>query len=208
MKIFEGEMYSYNYFPTHVAETYIKNFNNINKDIIPKIYSLKKEDNQKIKRSNQGGWHSSDNLHNNIDFKNIHDKLHEALNAFVNQFDYDNEKYFLNIVNMWSIINKKYDYNELHSHSNSLWSGVYYVKAPEKCGKINLYDPRPQAHCVQHETKTKELSSLNFTKISFTPSDGKCVIFPGWLQHNVEPNMSNDDRIIISFNVEQCKKII
>ena len=169
---------------------------------------LKKEDSQKITRSNQGGWHSKDNLHNDIHFKNIHDKICEALNAFVKQFDYDNEKYFLNIVNMWSIVNKKYDYNELHSHSNSLWSGVYYVKAPENCGKINLYDPRPQAHCVQHQTKTKELSSLNFTKISFTPSDGKCLIFPGWLQHNVEPNMSNDDRIIISFNVEQSKKII
>jgi len=208
MNIFEGEMYAYNYFPTHVAETYIKDFNNINKDIIPKIYNLKKEDSQKITRSNQGGWPSKDNLHNDIHFKNIHDKICEALNAFVKQFDYDNEKYFLNIVNMWSIVNKKYDYNELHSHSNSLWSGVYYVKAPENCGKINLYDPRPQAHCVQHQTKTKELSSLNFTKISFTPSDGKCLIFPGWLQHNVEPNMSNDDRIIISFNVEQSKKII
>ena len=208
MNIFEGEMYAYNYFPTHIAETYLKDFNNINNNIIPKLYNLKKETSQKIVRSNTGGWHSPDDLNYRPEFRNIFNAIMEAVNAFTKQFEYDDDFFDLEIKNMWSIINQKYHFNELHSHSNSLWSGVYYVKAPQNCGKINLYDPRPQAHCVHHFTKTKEMSPLNFTKISFEPKDGKCLIFPGWLQHNVEPNMSDEDRIIISFNIDQSKKII
>ena len=124
MNIDEGEMYMYNYFPTNVAETYIKDYRNINKEITSKIYNLKKENTKKIIRSNTGGWHSSDNLHHLTEFKNIHDKILEAINVFVKQFNYDDVNYDLKIVNMWSIVNKKYDYNQLHSHYNSLWRGI------------------------------------------------------------------------------------
>jgi len=208
MNIFEGEMYVYNYFPTHVAETYLKDYQTINLDLIPKIYNLKKQTSQKIVRSNTGGWHSSSDLNYRPEFRKIYNSILEAVNAFTKQFDYNDKQYYLEIESMWSIINQKYNYNEVHSHSSALWSGVYYVKAPQDCGKINLFDPRPQAHCTTHHTKSEKLSSLNYTKISFEPKDGKCLIFPGWLQHNVEPNMSDEDRIIISFNIEQSKKII
>ena len=36
-----------------------------------------------------------------------------------------------------------YSYNKTHTHPNSLWSGVYYIKVPKNSGKLFLEDPRP-----------------------------------------------------------------
>ena len=50
-----------------------------------------------------------------------------------------------------------------------------------------------------------------WTKVNFTPTPGKMIIFPSWLYHAVNPNMSTEEgdaanRIIISFNLNQRKK--
>jgi len=203
-----GEMYVYNYFPTKVAETYLKNYENINNDILPKIYDLQNSQTDNLQRSNEGGWHSTDDLNYRPEFRNIHNAILESVNALGNNLNYDTNKYYLKISNMWSIINKKHDYNSSHSHTNALWSGVYYVKADKDSGNLNLYDPRLQAHTTHHYTNDKELHELNYTSMKFTPHTGKCLIFPGWLIHDVSPSKSDNDRIIISFNIGQSPKVL
>ena len=42
---------------------------------------------------------------------------------------------------MWAIINKKKDFNVVHSHPNSLLSAAYYVKAPKNCGRFQVENP-------------------------------------------------------------------
>ena len=37
----------------------------------------------------------------------------------------------------------QYSYNKTHTHPNSMWSGVYYIKVPKNSGKLFLEDPRP-----------------------------------------------------------------
>ena len=49
----------------------------------------------------------------------------------------------LGLGNMWANINPTYSYNKTHTHPNSMWSGVYYIKVPKKSGKLFLEDPRP-----------------------------------------------------------------
>ena len=39
---------------------------------------------------------------------------------------------------MWAIINKKNDFNIVHTHPNSYLSAAYYVKAPKDCGKFQV----------------------------------------------------------------------
>ena len=33
------------------------------------------------------------------------------------------------------------------------------------------------------------------------PEDNKLILFPSWLEHDVEPSKSDEDRISIAFNV-------
>ena len=41
-----------------------------------------------------------------------------------------------------------------------------------------------------------------FTYVSVDPVDNQLIIFPAWIQHMVEPNMSEEDRVSIAFNIE------
>ena len=45
---------------------------------------------------------------------------------------------------MWSIINVPGSFNRSHIHPDCLWSGVYYVQAPEGAGQIEFTEPRTQ----------------------------------------------------------------
>ena len=44
--------------------------------------------------------------------------------------------------NMWANINPPGGMNRAHQHPNSLWSGVYYIKASKNCGNLKIDDPR------------------------------------------------------------------
>jgi len=46
-------------------------------------------------------------------------------------------------------------------------------------------------------------TATDFTaeEITMRPEEGRMYVFPGWLEHGVEENRSNQDRVSISFNV-------
>ena len=46
-----------------------------------------------------------------------------------------------------------------------------------------------------------EFNLLNFPRISYKVHEGMMLIFPSWLLHGVEMNMSDQDRVCISFNI-------
>jgi|TARA_R100000482_G_scaffold104042_1_gene46769 uncharacterized protein (TIGR02466 family) len=91
-------------------------------------------------------------------------------------------------------------YNERHhhdAHSGVFMSGVFYVKCPEGSGKIRFYDPRP------HINTAPDMRYYNAgnTHHWFTPVPNTLLMFPAWLEHDVEINKSKEERISISFNV-------
>ena len=43
---------------------------------------------------------------------------------------------------------------------------------------------------------------LNAELINIKPKEGLLVLFPSYLYHSVEENLSNDERIVISFNLD------
>lgn len=103
--------------------------------------------------------------------------------------------------NMWVNINKKGDWNDIHDHdpyAGTALSGVFYVKTPVNCGKIRFYDPR------QFVTKAPDMKYYNDGNHYhyIDPQPNLLIIFPGWLKHSVEPNLSDQDRISVSFNIK------
>ena len=54
---------------------------------------------------------------------------------------------------------------------------------------------------MKSPSKTKQ-TELSAEALSFTPDEGDLLIFPAYLHHSVEENLSNEDRIVISFNVD------
>ena len=72
-----------------------------------------------------------------------------------------------------------------------------------KCGNIKFYDPIDQKS-MQSPNK-KELNDLSSEVITVVPNEGDLLIFPSYLHHSVEENLSEDERIVISFNIEILK---
>jgi uncharacterized protein (TIGR02466 family) len=79
-------------------------------------------------------------------------------------------------------------------------SGVYYLKVPQKSGNLVFLEPKPQAE-VLSPPKKKNASVHIAHSVDFEPKENSLIFFPSWLQHEVKINNSNEDRVILSFNI-------
>ena len=47
----------------------------------------------------------------------------------------------------------------------------------------------------------QQMTDFTAEEIQMRPEEGRLYVFPGWLEHGVEENRSDRDRVSISFNV-------
>ena len=172
--------------PTVVMQsTFVENLEEMKKE----IYRLTTVPSD-IKKSNYGGWQSDIHLHENAVFKPLCDYI-SAVCAQV--FKVKGAK----LHQMWACINKKYDQNLIHSHTNNYnLSGVYYLNIPRDSGDIVFRDPRPGANQAPYRLFKDDGDSEYFT-----PFEGLIILFPSYLEHFVLPNRSDGDRISMSFDL-------
>jgi uncharacterized protein (TIGR02466 family) len=99
--------------------------------------------------------------------------------------------------NYWININRKNNFNYPHFHPRSLFSGVYYVNAAADSGNLVIKRPDIQEHYVDN------FNSI-YTQKNFciTPKTGLFVVFPSYLCHFVEQNLSEEPRISIAINFD------
>ena len=125
--------------------------------------------------------------------------IKKNLNSSIIDMNWDLDIQSVKISSMWAIINEQGAWNQKHQHSNSDISAAYYVSAHENCGDIVFYDPRPSR--VYKYPIAKSPNKLNATVNSIKPEPGMLVLFPSYLDHSVNPNLSEKKRVVISFNL-------
>ncbi len=186
------------HFPTPI---YIFDHNDpsLNEQLEKDIVAWSNQD-KGITRTNVQGWHSTTDMHQKPEYKKLVDGLFEAQHMIYKEEHLDSEPF---LGNMWANINPPGGMNRAHIHPNSLWSGVYYVKAPENSGQLKMEDPRSVALMVRPRQKAHKLPQRLYRETHYEPIDGRCIMFPSWLMHCVDPNQSNDIRISVSFNFLQ-----
>jgi len=203
------------YFPTMVFSALAgTDAAQINAHLLDVIYAARKADAKGIERSNfsaLGSWHSHNFLHRDVGFAPIVDLVTRLSRHMADDLGYA-ASHELRIGTMWAIINPPGAFNRAHIHPDCLWSGVYYVQAPEQCGQIEFIDPRTEhlMRATAFEPGAKRPKRC-WTKVNVRPVAGKLLIFPAWLYHAVHPNLSTDptpssDRVIISFNLSQRRR--
>ena len=186
------------HFPTPIYIADIKH-PTLNQELERDIIAWSKQD-KGIVRTNVQGWHSTTNMHELPQFKKLVDMLYECQRTVYQQEHYESEPF---LGNMWANINPPGGMNRAHQHPNSLWSGVYYIKAPKNCGHLKIDDPRASAAMFRPRQKAHKLPQRLYRETHYEPIDGRCIMFPSWLMHCVDPNKSNDIRISVSFNFLQ-----
>ena len=209
-----GELIRKIYFSTPIYYQDLPDAEKLNETIKPQIYAWKSQDQEGIVRSNVkqvGSWHSQLDMHQREEYRALTEQILAAVQNIYDNLGYD-PAYEPAYDNMWVIINPKYAYNRNHIHPNVLWSGVYYVQAPPDSGQIFFSDPRPQAqHFTPRYAPGTPRKREVWSEVYFQPIEGRLILFPGWLVHEVEPNMSDrdgpaGDRISVSFNFYQRRR--
>jgi len=188
------------HFPTPV---YIADIEHptLNQELERDIVAWSKQD-KGIVRTNVQGWHSTTDMHQKPQFKKLVSMLYACQKTIYDQEHLDSEPV---LGNMWANINPPGGMNRAHQHPNSLWSGVYYIKAPKNCGYLKIDDPRASAAMLRPRQKEGEKPARLFRETHYEPIAGRCIMFPSWLMHCVDPNNSNDIRISVSFNfLQKC----
>ena len=186
------------YFPTPIYVLDIKD-QSINEQLEKDILNWYNKD-KGINRTNVNGWHSKTTMHEMPEYQRLTNALYEAQRKIYIEEDLDSEPV---LGNMWANVNPKGGMNRAHIHPNSLWSGVYYVKANKDSGHLKIDDPRSSAAMSRPRLKEKQHPVRLWRESSFEPKAGRLIMFPAWLTHCVDPNKSNENRISISFNFMQ-----
>ena len=190
------------YFPEPVLRYKFEDYKNFNLSLKRYIYELQKEDSSGQIKSNRGGWHSPNfkiTEHNSIQNKFTLELQKYILRSF-QTLGWKTENKKIVISAMWAIINKKNDFNVLHSHPNASLSAAYYVGAPENCGKFIIEHLNMAKRNFYPEVLQD--NQLNAQAAGLEVNEGDLLIFPGYLLHKVGMNESDQDRVVISFNVE------
>lgn len=182
-------------FPTALYVFRLHDAEALNKHLLELVYQLREVD-PGYSASNVLGWHSKVNLFELEEVKSLKTLVDEAIAEVSIAMGY--EKVAITPANCWANINPKYASNKIHDHANCLFSGVYYVKTPEECGNLMLYDPRESR--TFYKPAVQNYTAYTADAIAHVAEAGLLLIFPSWLRHGVEPNLSDEDRVSIGFN--------
>lgn len=96
----------------------------------------------------------------------------------------------------WLNLYEKHGYQDLHSHPDSMISGVFYIKSSEESDFVfqapwHFFQPSMPIHTEQNLE--------NSHNIRYESKVGRCMIFPSHLMHRTLPAKS--ERISLSFNI-------
>ena len=184
------------FFPTII---YAEDFKLDTNQLAENIIQWSKED-PGVAKTNRNAWHSTTDMQNKPEYKPLIDELFKMVNQVF-------EEEFLTrgaaLGNMWANINPPGGYNQPHVHPNAVFSGVYYVKAPPNSGRLVCQDPRPGIQTCMPDRKKEQVPKHLWRDVRIEPKENRAIMFNSWLWHSVEPNMSNETRISVSYNFIQ-----
>jgi len=143
------------------------------------------------------GWQSEQTLHQREELQELASCVSDAATSILRflQIGYK----AVEVTGCWATVLAKGAAHKVHSHPNNFLSGVYYVRVHPGSDTINFHDPRKQTHVIR--PPVVELTAENTDQVVVRLTNGTLLVFPSYLEHSVDANMSEEERISISFNI-------
>ena len=178
------------------------NYENVKNVFLKMCYDEMNSDDGRIV-SNRHGWQSSSDWffqEKNSFFNRYIHKLCE--NLFYESFDHSGELSFT-INSPWINISPFGAYNVFHTHPGCDYAAVFYIDLPKE-SYIVFESPSGHVDGLTSSMYSNEIKNRYsmFGEIELYPSEGTLLIFPSWMRHMVEENLSDTDRISIAFNIK------
>jgi len=105
----------------------------------------------------------------------------------------------LYITESWVAKTIKGGHHSIHNHPNSLFSGVLYLQIPTESSILFHYD-NDLFKNFKFEFNFKNFNEYNSQVTRIMLNNNDLIIFPSWLNHSVEINNSQTERIVLGFN--------
>jgi uncharacterized protein (TIGR02466 family) len=151
-----------------------------------------------LPRLNPGqGWQSEQALHLRDEFQELVSSVNNATKSILRFLRIGEEGF--EMTGCWATVLAKGAQHRAHSHPNNFLSGVYYVRVQQGADTINFHDPRRQTYVIR--PPVVELIAENTDQVVVRVTSGTLLMFPSYLEHSVDANMSPKERISISFNI-------
>jgi len=143
------------------------------------------------------GWQSVQTLHECEELRDLVACINNAAKSVLRflRIGYD----AFEITGCWATVLAKGAVHKVHSHPNNFLSGVYYIRTHHGADTINFHDPRNQTGIIR--PPVVELTAENTDQVVVRVKNGTLLVFPAYLQHSVDANTSEKERISISFNI-------
>ena len=153
------------WFPTPVWYFKIDDHQQLNSVLLAEIDREQQQDRRGEQLSNILGWHSTSDLHKRASFTGLTQIIDRNVLEVATFLHWDLQKISIQITTCWAIVNGKYASNALHNHPNSILSGVYYLKTPEKSGVLSFTDPRSAARMLNPPITPSYLMMMPYLKV-------------------------------------------
>ena len=143
------------------------------------------------------GWQSIQTLHELEDFSELVASARRTVAGILKflSIGYD----AVELTACWATVLPRGAAHRIHQHPNNFLSGVYYLRTGAGADTINFHDPRSQTGIIR--PPVTELTAANTDQVVLRVRNGTLLVFPAWLQHSVDANAGESERISISFNV-------
>ncbi|MBI2754734.1 MAG: 2OG-Fe(II) oxygenase family protein [Betaproteobacteria bacterium] len=143
------------------------------------------------------GWQSEQTLHQREEFRDLAACVRDVAKSTLRFLRIGYEPF--EITGCWATVLAKGAAHKAHTHPNNFLSGVYYVRTSPGADSINFHDPRNQTAVIR--PPVVELTGENTDQVVVRVTNGTLLMFPSYLEHSVDANASEDERISISFNI-------
>lgn len=134
-------------------------------------------------------------------FAALEKALDKHVAAFVKDLGFDLQGKKLKCGSFWINILPQGGMHASHIHPHSVISGTTYVAMPANTSALKLEDPRlPMMMHAPLRLKKAEQALQSFVYVK--PLVGEVLLWESWLRHEVPMNMSEEERVSVSFNYE------
>ena len=190
-----------NIFETKIFESFYPNFGIIKEDISTKLLNLFNKDST---HRNFGGtakcnyWQVNGQLHNYEEVKLIVEFVTAQAKLYWKDIGYKNVDR-VGIRHCWANVTPKGGCTKNHHHLPAPVSGCFYVNATPEMG--NIVFEHPFIKTLAYQPWDNSLTTAYSNTIEIESMSGKLVLFPGYLNHWVNDNITDNNRIVIAFNI-------
>ena len=147
-------------------------------------------------KPNEGNTTSvNDNLLKSKTLEKLNKFIMDCFNTYASNVLRIKENVSLDVTQSWANFTQKGQYHHKHNHSNSVLSGVFYVKADETMDKIMFF----KEGYDQIKLEPQDFNIHNSDSWFFNVKSNQFAVFPSSLTHMV-PATETEERVSISCN--------